>query len=318
LTVNSGGTLNLGSSIVAGSGALTLSSGATLVSAHASGLNGNIMMTGIKTLDVGANYTFNGTSIQATGLLMPTTVNNLTSANAIGVMLSQATTVNGILTFQSGWLDNSTPHTITLGPSGSVVSAGGTLFVPLPVEMTSFTAVMQGSSALLKWTTATETNNAGFQIERSVVGSSIWADVAFVNGVGTSNSPISYLYEDKNLYNGGYVYRIKQIDNIGGGTEYFYANADIGASKGFQLCGNYPNPFNPSTNMQFSVPATGYASLKAYNMLGQEVVTLFSGTAKAGHYISATFNASRLASGIYFARLQYNGKSLVQRMLLTK
>jgi hypothetical protein len=70
--------------------------------------------------------------------------------------------------------------------------------------------------------------------------------------------------------------------------------------------------------MQFSVPQDGYASLKIYNILGQEVATLFAGMAKAGHYIPATFNASRLASGIYFARLQYSGKSLVQRMLLTK
>jgi len=61
----------------------------------------------------------------------------------------------------------------------------------------------------------------------------------------------------------------------------------------------------------------GFASLKVYNILGQEVATLFSGVAKAGHSISATFNASGCASGIYFARLEYDGKSLVQRMLLT-
>jgi hypothetical protein len=70
--------------------------------------------------------------------------------------------------------------------------------------------------------------------------------------------------------------------------------------------------------MQFSVPQDGYASLKIFNMLGQEVATLFSGIAKAGHYIPATFDASRFSTGIYFARLQYSGKSLVQRMLLTK
>jgi hypothetical protein len=52
--------------------------------------------------------------------------------------------------------------------------------------------------------------------------------------------------------------------------------------------------------------------------LGQEVATLFSGIARTGHYIPATFNASRLTSGIYFARLQYNGKNLMQRMLLMK
>jgi hypothetical protein len=191
----------------------------------------------------------------------------------------------------------------------------------LPVEMTSFTAILQGTSALLKWTTATETNNSGFQIERSVDGSGVWAKVAFVNGAGTSNAPKSYSYEDKNLAPGTYIYRIKQVDNDGTTTIYNpneLPKVDAGVSNAFQLCGNYPNPFNPSTKMQFSVPQDGYASLKVYNMLGQEVATLFSGNAIAGHYIPVTFNASRFASGIYFARLQYNGKSLVQRMLLTK
>ena len=93
---------------------------------------------------------------------------------------------------------------------------------------------------------------------------------------------------------------------------------DAGISNTLELGGNYPNPFNPTTNIQFSVPQDGYASLKVYNIIGQEVATLFAGMAKAGHYIPATFNAARLASGIYFARLQYNDKSLVQRMLLTK
>jgi uncharacterized membrane protein len=187
----------------------------------------------------------------------------------------------------------------------------------LPVQLTSFTAAMQGTSAILNWATATEKNNAGFQIERSIAGSNVWAEVAFVNGHGTSSTPNSYSYEDKNLASGAYIYRIKQIDNDGT-FKYYTANVDAGATHGFQLCSNYPNPFNPSTDIQFSVPQDGYASLKVYNMLGQEVQTLFSGNAIAGHYVKATFNGSRFASGIYFARLQYNGKSLVQRMLMTK
>ena len=191
----------------------------------------------------------------------------------------------------------------------------------LPVQLVSFTASLQGTTALLNWATATETNNAGFQIERSIDGSSVWVNVVFVNGAGTSSSPKAYSYEDKNLAPGKYVYRIKQIDNDGKTTIY-NSNAlpkvDAGVSNTLQLGGNYPNPFNPSTNLQFSVPQDGYASLKVYNVLGQEVATLFSGMAKAGHYIPATFNASRLASGMYFARLQYGGKNLIQKMLMTK
>jgi hypothetical protein len=270
------------------------------------------------TLTAGAGTViYNGSSAQ---VVAPYIYNNLTIDNASGASLTDTTIVNGILTLDSGVLDNAI-FPVVLGPSGSVDYAGGSLNSPLPVEMTSFSAVLQGTTALLKWSTATETNNAGFQIERSVEGSGVWAKVAFVNGAGTSSSPKVYSYEDKNLAPGTYIYRIKQVDNDGTTTMY-NANdlpkVDAGKSSAFQLCGNYPNPFNPTTTIQFSVPQDGYASLKVYNMLGQEVATLFSGMAKAGHYIPATFNASRFASGIYFARLQYNNQSLVQRMLMTK
>jgi hypothetical protein len=197
--------------------------------------------------------------------------------------------------------------------------------VTLPVEMTSFTASMQSAnSAMLKWSTATEVNNSGFEIERrstngeqSTVNS--WQKVGFVAGAGTSNSQKEYTYQDVNLAPGVYVYRIKQIDNNGAFKYSASTQVDAGvAGKNFELLRNYPNPFNPTTNMQFSVPQDGYASLKVYNMLGQEIATLFDGMAQAGHYIPATFDGSRFASGIYFSRLQYNGKSLVQRMLMTK
>jgi hypothetical protein len=220
--------------------------------------------------------------------------------------------------FTTAGTPNVTSNVSTSAPAGNWTIG---LLGALPVEMTSFTASLQGTSALLNWATATETNNSGFQIERSIEGSNVWAEVAFINGAGTSSSQKIYSYEDKNLAPGMYVYRIKQIDNDGTATIYnpnALPKVDAGVSNAFQLGGNYPNPFNPSTNLQFSVPQDGYASLKVYNMLGQEVATLFSGMARTGHFIPATFNASRLASGIYFARLQYNGKSLVQRMLMTK
>ena len=318
LTMGPTGTIN-------GSGSFTLAAGATLTTANPLGINGSVQVTGTITLSSAANYGFNGTVPQVTGSLMPATVNNLTIDNstappAAGVTPSHATIVNGVLTLADGLFDNATIP-VTLGPGGTVVNTGGSVNGPLPVEMTSFTAALLGTSALLNWATATETNNSGFQIERSIEGSNVWAEVAFINGAGTSSSQKIYSYEDKNLAPGMYVYRIKQIDNDGTTTIYnpnALPKVDAGVSNAFQLGGNYPNPFNPSTNLQFSVPQDGYASLKVYNMLGQEVATLFSGMARAGHYIPATFNASRLASGIYFARLQYNGKSLVQRMLMTK
>ena len=86
----------------------------------------------------------------------------------------------------------------------------------------------------------------------------------------------------------------------------------------FALSQNYPNPFNPSTVIQFTVPSNGRAVLKVFNILGQEVATLFDGVAAAGEYHQETFDASRLASGIYFSRLEFDGKMQMKKMLLLK
>lgn len=86
----------------------------------------------------------------------------------------------------------------------------------------------------------------------------------------------------------------------------------------FKLYNNYPNPFNPSTNIQFSVAKEGYASVKVYNIVGQQVATLFSGNARPGNLINVSFNAGNLASGVYIATLEQNGLRAFQRMLLMK
>ena len=90
------------------------------------------------------------------------------------------------------------------------------------------------------------------------------------------------------------------------------------APKVFALSQNYPDPFNPSTTIQFTIPSDGRATLKIYNTLGREVATLFDGCAAAGEYYQATFNASNLASGIYFSRLEFEGKMQVKKMMLLK
>jgi hypothetical protein len=192
--------------------------------------------------------------------------------------------------------------------------------VQLPVELASLTAATQGAnSTIIKWTTATEVNNRGFDVERTAEGTTAWAKIGFVAGAGVSNAPKDYTYQDVNVAPGVFLYRLKQIDNDGKFKYSASVQVDAGAAgKRLELLSNYPNPFNPATEIRFSVPQDGFASLKVYNVLGQEVATLFSGVAKAGHYIPATFNAGKLASGVYISRLEYNGKNVVQRMLLTK
>ncbi len=86
----------------------------------------------------------------------------------------------------------------------------------------------------------------------------------------------------------------------------------------FDLSQNYPNPFNPSTTIEFIVPGDGHATLKIFDSIDQEVATLFNDAAKAGEYHQTTFDGSTLASGMYFARLQFGEKSLVKKLLMVK
>ncbi|MBM4159373.1 MAG: T9SS type A sorting domain-containing protein, partial [Ignavibacteria bacterium] len=85
----------------------------------------------------------------------------------------------------------------------------------------------------------------------------------------------------------------------------------------YSLSQNYPNPFNPMTKINFALPKQGFVTMKIYDVLGREVRTLVNEVREAGNYI-VEFNASELASGIYFYRIEVNGFSDVKRMMLIK
>jgi hypothetical protein len=200
-----------------------------------------------------------------------------------------------------------------------------TTAAPLPVELATFAAASHRQDAVLRWTTATEVNNYGFEIEKlsntkiSNSQSPTWKKVGFVEGNGTSNSTHEYTFIDHSLSAGEYSYRLKQIDRNGMFSYSQQVEVTVGAAPlVFALSQNYPNPFNPATNIEFTVPATGKATLKVYNLVGQEVATLFDGIAEAGKYQQSTFNASPLASGVYFARLTHGGNVQTKRMMLVK
>jgi hypothetical protein len=214
--------------------------------------------------------------------------------------------------------------TVDVHGNESGTSNEASVEVPLPVEMTSFTVTTNRWNAELHWKTATEANNYGFELERRGVSSeqstvNSWIKIGFVAGAGTSNSPHEYSYSDANLPSGRYAYRLKQIDQDG---SYKYSESneiEIGlAPRVLTLAQNYPNPFNPSTIIEFTVPEDGRASLKIYNTIGQLVATVFDGTVQAGYIQKATLNASRLSSGVYFSRLQYNEKSMIKKIVLMK
>jgi hypothetical protein len=189
---------------------------------------------------------------------------------------------------------------------------------PLPVQMASFTVTADRFGAALRWSTATETNTDRFEIERREVNSQ-FTRVGFVAGAGTSSSLREYTFADRRLTAGRYAYRIKQIDKDGLFKYTHTVEIEVGsAPKAFTLNQNYPNPFNPSTTLEFTFEQNGIATVKVYNMLGQQVATVFDQVAEAGRIYQARFNASRFTSGVYMSVLESGGKRLFRKMLLVK
>lgn len=191
----------------------------------------------------------------------------------------------------------------------------------LPVELNSFSSSISERNVTISWTTNFESNNSGFDIERTVIDNKEWTKIGFVTGSGNSNSQKSYEYTDRRLGSGKYKYRLKQID-FNGNFEYFELSNEvvIGIPVKFELTQNYPNPFNPSTKIDFSIPLSGKASLIIYDALGREVSRLVNLTLEAGYY-SIDFDASRLSSGIYYYQLNLDGQSKfsdTKKMLLVK
>ncbi|MFA6541769.1 MAG: FG-GAP-like repeat-containing protein [Bacteroidota bacterium] len=199
--------------------------------------------------------------------------------------------------------------------------------VALPVELASFTTSIKNDGVELQWSTATEVNNFGFDVERSKIQKSevgsrtsgeTWRNVGFVEGSGTTNSPKQYSFADKNLPPGRYFYRLKQTDRDGKFTYSQSVEVTMAsAPKEFALGQNYPNPFNPSTVIRYQLPVNGHVSLKVYDAIGRDVATLADEWKEAGYYF-ATFEAARLSSGIYFVRLESNGKQALKKMILMK
>jgi hypothetical protein len=177
--------------------------------------------------------------------------------------------------------------------------------VPLPVELTSFTMSMDNLGATLNWKTATEKNNAGFEIERAAAGpqeKKEWVKVGYVEGSGTSNSPKEYSFKNKNVQTGTYAFRLKQIDRDGGFTYSKEIEAIVAPPREFTLSQNYPNPFNPSTTINYTLAEDSRVSVIVYDIVGRETATLVDGDASAGYY-NLSFDARALASGVYLYRI---------------
>jgi subtilisin family serine protease len=174
---------------------------------------------------------------------------------------------------------------------------------PVPVELTTFTADQKFDEVVLGWSTASESNNRGFQIERKNRDQSDWQIISFVDGKGTSIVTNNYNFRDKNLKPGEYSYRLRQIDFDGKISISQVVDVDITKPTQYELSQNYPNPFNPSTVIKYQLPEKSNVVLSLFNAIGEEVVTIVNQLQEAGVY-NIDFNAGKsLKSGVYFYRI---------------
>lgn len=194
---------------------------------------------------------------------------------------------------------------------------------PLAVEMTNVIATPSQNGVRLQWSTASEANNYGFDVERRAIGDfgfSIvdWKKVGFVTGAGTSAGPRTYSFLDSGVAPGSYDYRLKQVDRDGAFKYSSVVRIDAGSTpRIFSLSQNYPNPFNPTTTISYQLPTKSMVSLKIYDLLGREATTLVHGRMDAGaHQVS--FDASKLASGTYFYSIQAENFTATKKMVLLK
>ncbi|MDH3252456.1 MAG: spondin domain-containing protein [Ignavibacteria bacterium] len=237
------------------------------------------------------------------------------------------------VTFTSG--DSpSMPHVnisaITMAPFNGTPPLGTFTFTrtsPVPVQLSEFTGVVLGNGNVrVDWTTLSETNIFGFEVQKSTMPSANFQTISnsFIAGHGTTTVPHMYSFADVTASPGTWYYRLKQIDLDGSIT---YSSAIVpSATTGvrersvpsiFALRQNFPNPFNPSTTITYDIPRTVAVTLRVFNAIGQQVGTLVNEVQEAGTY-SVLFENPDLVSGMYFYQLRAGEFVSTRRLIVLK
>ena len=188
----------------------------------------------------------------------------------------------------------------------------------IPVELTSFDAMFQNDAVTLKWETASEINNAGFEIQRAQENE-VFTRINFIKGKGSTIEAQSYQFQDSNLPHdvSRLKYRLKQIDFDGSFEFSPVATVDLGRPEHVALHPNYPNPFNPSTEIRFELPVDAPVRLSVYDIRGKEIAVLMNGFQEAGRH-RVVLDGSQLASGVYIYVLETPVSVVKRKMVLLK
>ncbi|MEM8486290.1 MAG: PA14 domain-containing protein [Bacteroidota bacterium] len=197
--------------------------------------------------------------------------------------------------------------------------------ITLPVTLTSFTGLVDEELIHLQWETASELNNAGFEVQflsahtllPNEEAAATWQSLAFVSGQGTTDAPHAYQYTVEGLAPGIYDFRLKQIDFDGTFMHTAPIQIVFQTSGEVVLHANYPNPFNPVTQIRFELPVSAEVDLSVFDVTGRKVAVLVDGPMQSGRH-SVAFDGLNLSSGTYFYQLQTGNLRITKPMTLTK
>ncbi|MGM0706036.1 MAG: T9SS type A sorting domain-containing protein [Bacteroidota bacterium] len=173
---------------------------------------------------------------------------------------------------------------------------------PLPVELASFTASLDGTTAQLEWETLSETNNAGFEVQHAAPEGDFEAQ-GFVEGEGTTDTPQQYTFSVDDLAPGTHRFRLKQTD-FDGTSELTEAQTIEVSLNQVAMLETAPNPVRGSGTIQFAVQEAEPVTVSVYNVLGQRVETLYDGTPTPDQVHTVSLDTSTLSSGTYFVRIE--------------
>ena len=189
----------------------------------------------------------------------------------------------------------------------------------VPVELLAFTASAWNSEVQLLWSTASELNNQGFEIQRAVDQPDDFITIGFVDGKGNSTEINYYSFSDQPVLIGvnQLYYRLKQVDLDGTFSYSPVVHVTYDVPVAYVLNQNYPNPFNPSTRITYFVPKESFVNIKIYDFLGREVKTLVNEFKATGSY-DLVFDASNLPSGTYFYTMNSENFSDTKKMIILK
>jgi hypothetical protein len=183
-----------------------------------------------------------------------------------------------------------------------------------PVKLTAFTAAAKSNDAILNWTTASETNNKGFEIERSVNGRT-FEKVNFVKGAGNSVSVINYTLTDAKAFgqNNVLYYRLKQVDFDG---KYSYSNIVRVSKNAVSINGISvsPNPYSTEYNVSFTTNSEGKAMIEMIDIQGKVVATQ-NVSVVSGTNVLPMQETSTLNDGVYFVRITMNNETHMLKLV---